>query len=76
MSGQLLRLYAAAIIGLPGRSGSGVVPVGTRLVFSCSAGKLQIGLLRNLMYAAFLSVRSFFFWAGTPQRVRRTAFVG
>ena len=31
MSGQLLRLYAAAVISLPGSSGSGVVPVGARL---------------------------------------------
>ena len=42
MSGQLLRLYAAAVISLPGSSGSGVVPVGARLSFACSAANKQV----------------------------------
>ena len=42
MSGQLLRLYAAAVISLPGSSGSGVVPVGARLFFACSAANKQV----------------------------------
>jgi hypothetical protein len=41
MSGQLLRLCAAAVIS-PGGGGGGVVPVGARLSFTCSAANKQV----------------------------------